>query len=104
VEHANITYINTYAAPDWPRIRRAVYSWGLIGFGLLDVVLLFWLLNPFSGPAAPHSRVFADQSQTAAAYDVDSVASKPSPLGSVVVHKAKKPVRVKASVDQASLR
>lgn len=104
MENANITYINTYAAPDWPRIRRAAYSWSLLGFCLMDVVLLFWLLNPFSGPAAPHSRVFADQTQTVATYDADAVASKPSPLGSVVVHKAKKPVRIKASIDQASLR
>jgi hypothetical protein len=93
---ANVSYINTYPAPDWPRIRTAVYNWSLLGFGLLDVILLFWLLNPLAAQPAHHYRLVMNQSQ-APVSDQGAIADKPSPLGSIVVrthgHRSAEPVK-----------
>ncbi len=98
MQNVNVSYINTYQAPDWPRLRRAAFNWSLLGFFVLDLILLFWLLNPFEAAAAQRSRVFATRVQTVEASDSFD---KPSPLGTVVVHP--RALRARASL-QASAR
>ena len=92
---SNISYLNTYSVPGKPQLRRAVYTWGLIGFSLVDVILLFWLLNPFAGPSAHHYKLVGTDSPSIAGFDSEMVGPKPSPLGTVVAHKAKSPVRAR---------
>jgi len=100
----NASYINTYTTPVWPRVKGSIYSWTLFAFGLLDVVLLFWLFNPFSASAATHYRLTSDSSQIVEDYDSSANTDKPSPLGSVAVHKAKAPTPTHSRVAQANLR
>jgi membrane protein required for beta-lactamase induction len=97
MQNVNVSYINTYPAPDWPRVRRAAFNWSLLGFFVLDLVLLFWLLNPFAAQSAQH-RVFTNQAQAAVTYESDATGDKPSPLGPVVAHRAKAAVKTQASL------
>jgi hypothetical protein len=96
----NVSYVNTYPAPDWPRWRRHAYNWSLLGFGLLDVVLLFWLLNPFI--VQPARGYLLVMNETQAEVGADAAVEKPSPLGSIVVHKAKTPSRTRVAGVQPS--
>lgn len=97
MQNVNVSYLNTYPAPQWPDLRRAAFNWSLLGLFVLDLVLLFWLLNPFAAQSAQH-RVFADASQAPVAYESNAVSDKPSPLGPVAVHKAKAAVKAHASL------
>jgi hypothetical protein len=97
MHNVDVSYINTYPAPDWPRIGRVAFNWSLLGFFLLDLVLLFWLLNPFAAQTAQH-RVFTNQAPAAGAYENDATGDKPSPLGPVVVHRAKATMKTQASL------
>ena len=81
---ANVSYINTYPTIDWSRVRRSVYPWSIAGLGLLDIVLLFGLLNPFVAQPAARYRLVANQTQADVVNGGAAVADKPSPLGSVV--------------------
>jgi hypothetical protein len=97
MQNANVSFINTYPAPDWPRIRRSAFNWSLLGFFVLDLVLLFWLLNPFAAQSAQH-RVFPNTAQAAVTYESNAVSDKPSPLGPLAVHKAKASSKTHASL------
>jgi hypothetical protein len=96
----NVSYVSTYPAPDWRRVRRHAYSWSLFGFALLDVILLFGLLNPFVGQPAHGYPLVMNETQAPVAGD--AAAEKPSPLGSIVVHKAKTPSRTHVAALQPS--
>ncbi len=89
MENANISYLDTYAAPLWPG-WRLFWTWLIAALCILDVVLLFWLINPMARPdtqARLTSRALSSPTEQSIAYE------KPSPLGSAAFHKSKRAQR-----------
>ena len=73
-----------------PAVRGSSFFWSMLALAVLDVVLLFWILNPLSKPSnvlhsnstmRPHSEI------------VTAEELKPSPLGAVA-----KPAPLKTGV------
>jgi hypothetical protein len=57
--------------------NNTTFRWTMVGCSVLDIVLLFWMLNPF-----PHRMDNARLCPELADIDVaDSAISKPTPLG-----------------------
>ena len=63
---------------------RNSFFWTMVALAALDVILLFWLLNPLS--SAKNDTISARLSTSQARIITGDAAAKRSPLGSVVTH------------------
>ena len=70
--------------PEDSEVRKpSAFFWMMLGLSILDIIMLFWILNPVSGAFKEQNRPsYALQSIV----DLEAIASsvqKPSPLGKV---------------------
>ncbi len=84
VATANSSFVN---GSEFSR-KNTPFFWTMVALAALDVILLFWLLNPVAKSADyfTPSRLKASQARTT----LGDAGSKPSPLGAVATHVAPK--------------
>lgn len=86
------TFLNTYRPAQLPKQKPVeVFYWTMLALAVLDVILLFWIANPFSKPDANVRLTEATEMGELYRPVVDS---KPTPVGPVA---RKQPVRSKAA-------
>lgn len=75
---ANASYIEH---PEFPIGRGSSFFWTMIALAALDVILLFWILNPLSKPSSnlPVARLTVAEARVSHGYD----GAKHSPFGPV---------------------
>ena len=64
--------------------KASAFFWTMLGLCILDLILLFWIFNPFRRPARePHQRTGIVGTLARLTPVVSEQSNKPSPLGKV---------------------
>ena len=68
--------------------KPSAFFWTMLGLSILDIILLFWMLNPVSGAFKEQKRPSYALHSIADPEAITSSVQKPSPLGRVAGSRA----------------